>query len=365
MLALLTSSMIPLKVINMSRVRTVLYLLPALMLCLIPFVSEAHEVYLLTPEEIATLTAAEPVSFFSIFAKYISATIWSGLVVGFLMVSIFVISISATLENKLDAHLIKLKHFAPFIARVTVGLAFLTCAYHAALFGPELPFTQMFGSYTPLAQIAFATLGGFMIFGIYARSAGIAGLIIFLIGITYHGVYMVTYLNYLTEFIVLILVGGHKFAIADERPVTFDLHHILDYLSAKYGEFAFLILRVGFGASLIYSSLYAKVIHNQLGLAVATNYGLAPIFGVQPEFLLFGAAIVEILLGVMFILGIEIRFNAIVINIFLTLSLLYFGEAVWPHIILIGIPIAFFCYGYDKYSLEGYFFKKGNREPIF
>jgi hypothetical protein len=46
------------------------------------------------------------------------------------------------------------------------------------------------------------------------------------------------------------------------------------------------------------------------------------------------------------------------------LSLWYFQESVWPHIVLIGLPIAFFMHGYDKYSLEGYFLKKGRREPV-
>lgn len=337
----------------------------AAILWFIPQLTLAHEVYLLSPEEVEQLTNQPRISILNVFAENLPQTFWWALLVSFMVISVFVISISATLENRFDKYLIKLKHFAPFVARVTVGLAFWSCAYHTSLFGPELPFEEVFGNFTLPMQVIFATLGGFMIFGIYTRSTGLLGLLIFAIGMVHHGVYMITYLNYLTEFIVLILVGGHKFAVAKEKPEKWNFHKWLDYLSEKYGEFSFLILRVGFGVSLIYASVYAKIIHNQLGLAIASNYGLAPIFGFPPEFLLFGAAIIEILLGVMFILGIEIRFNAIVINIFLTLSLLYFGESVWPHIILIGIPIAFFCYGYDKYSLEGYFFKKGNREPIF
>ncbi len=331
----------------------------------LPFVVSAHEVYVLSPEKVGELEHLPPVSFYDIFLANINETIIWGLVVGFMIVSVFIISISIRLENKFDTNLVKLKHFAPFIARVTAGLAFITCGYHAAMFGPELPFETMFGSFSFFVQLTFLALGLAMILGIYSRIAGLIGLFFFAIGIIYHGVYMVTYMNYFVEMLVLILIGGHKFSISHEHSIWGWCAQGLDYLANKYGEFAFLFLRIGFGTSLIYASVYAKILHNQLAIAVVEDFNLVSVFGFTPEFIVFGAAIIEILLGIFFILGLEVRFTAVVINIFLTLSLFYFGEAVWPHIILIGIPIAFFCYGYDKYSLEGFFFKKGNREPIF
>lgn len=336
-------------------------LLPALY----PATSTAHEVYVLDPETVRQLEHLPPVSFFDIFYANISSTLIWASAICLMVVSVFLISISATLENTFDGYLVKLKKFAPFIARITIGLAFISCGYNAALFGPELPFDALFGNLASLVQGAFVVLGAAMIFGIFTRITGLIGLVFFVYGVYLHGFYMVTYLNYLAEFIVLILVGGHKFHITDERPIWWKIPQTLDYLANRYGEFAFLILRVGFGAGLIYAAVYAKILHNQLALAVVNNFHLVDVFGLSPEFIVFGAASIEILLGIFFILGIEVRFNAIVIIVFLTLSLFYFGESVWPHIILIGIPMAFFCYGYDKYSLEGYFFKKGNREPIF
>jgi uncharacterized membrane protein YphA (DoxX/SURF4 family) len=70
------------------------------------------------------------------------------------------------------------------------------------------------------------------------------------------------------------------------------------------------------------------------------------------------------LIGVFFIIGFEIRFTALVFFGFLTLSLFYFGEVVWPHLILLGVNLAFILHGYDRYSIERRFFKKGVREPI-
>ena len=178
---------------------------------------------------------------------------------------------------------------------------------------------------------------------------------------------MLTYTNYLGEIAVLLLVGAHRVSVEHSidtaRPRFWAL--FTDHLYAWWSKYSFLILRVSFGISLIYASFYAKFLHSNLAYTVAIKYDLMQYFPFDPSFLVLGAAIVEMLLGIFFILGIEIRFTAIFLNVFLILSLLYFGEVVWPHIILFGIPAAFFMYGYDKYSIEGYFFKEGDREPVF
>lgn len=346
----------------MSRYFSIVFLFIVLF---IPFSSQAHEVYVLEPERVAVLENLPPVSFIDIFKDNITDTMIWGSIVGLLIVTIFVFSVWAPLEDWGDRYLQKLKRYAPFIARVTAGLAFVLCGYHNALFGPELPLLDMYGAGAVYVQYLLYFIGILMLLGIYTRIAGLIGLGFFAVAVVHHGAYMITYLNYLAELFVLILVGGHRLAIKDRHLTWNKAGRLIERLADKHGELAFLFLRVGFGVSLIYSAVYAKILHNQLALAVVHDFDLVSIFGFNPEFIVFGAGIIEILLGVFFILGLEIRFTAVVINIFLTLSLLYFGESVWPHVILIGIPIAFFCYGYDKYSLKGYFFKDGNREPIF
>jgi len=61
-----------------------------------------------------------------------------------------------------------------------------------------------------LAQGAFVVLGAAMLFGIFTRITGLIGLVFFTYGIYMYGFYMVTYLNYLAEFIILILIGGQN-----------------------------------------------------------------------------------------------------------------------------------------------------------
>ncbi len=89
------------------------------------------------------------------------------------------------------------------------------------------------------------------------------------------------------------------------------------------------------------------------------------VFHFEPLFIVLGACIVELLIGAFFIFGIEIRHTVLFFLFWLFLSLLYFGEAVWPHLVLVGVLLSLFCHGYDKLSLEGYYFKRDKREPVF
>jgi uncharacterized membrane protein YphA (DoxX/SURF4 family) len=251
-----------------------------------------------------------------------------------------------------------------------VGLGFLAGGYFQALFGPELPLAADFGGYAHLVSLALIVIGTLIVIGWWARGAAVAALAIFCTALYLHGSYMLTYVNYLGEIIVLLLIGSHRLSVHSLTGWHERFHRSFHVIVDKVKHLAFPILRVCFGISLIYASAYAKIFHNNLALQVASlplaghAYPLAHYFGFEPHFLVLGAAIIEILIGLFFVFGIEIRFTSIFLLFWLTLSLIYFGEVVWPHIILIGIPIAFIVHGYDKYSLEGLFFKRGRREPV-
>jgi hypothetical protein len=283
--------------------------------------------------------------------------------VAFLLVfSVFLISISRKLEKNLGPYLSQLKKYAPAVARITIGVSFLAAAYYRALFGPELPLSVLFGAFAPGTQGLLTIIGVCLLIGVFVREAAIASLILFGVAVFERGEYMLTYTNYFGEIATLAIFGisiGAREARADW----------FSRFMERLRPYRFAFLRVAFGVSLLYASFYAKVLHNVLALQVASlplghMHAIAYYFGFSPQFLVLGAAIVEILLGLFFLLGIEIRFTALFLEFWLVLSLFYFGEVVWPHIVLVGIPIAFFLYGYDKYSAEGALFKRGDLEPV-
>ena len=219
-------------------------------------------------------------------------------------------------------------------------------------------------------MLTLAVLGTLILIGFWARAAAGVALILFGIGVYAHGSYMLTYANYLGEIVVLLLIGSHRVSVHSLTGWSEKFNRSYHALTKKIEHLAFPILRITFGISLLFASGYAKILHNNLALQIASlplaghSHSIAYYFGFEPHFLVLGAAIIELLIGFFFVLGLEIRWTSIFLLFWLTLSLWYFGEAVWPHIVLIGIPIAFIMHGYDEYSLEGRFFKRGKMEPV-
>lgn len=335
-----------------------------------PALASAHEVYVLSPSVVTEALQTPSFSEWQTILVNLNQFIFWGLIAAVLIFVVFFVSISRRLERSLDPLLAKLPPYAPVISRVTIGIALVAASYHQALFGPELSLGGTFGPFSTIVTVTLIVIGLMMTFGVYTRVAALIALALFGIELSTHGIYMLTYANYLGELILLLILGAHQLSFHRKEHDAQRLSPRLVHLKKKFTPYAFLILRVTFGISLFYASFYAKILHNNLALMVASlpldghTSSLAQVFGFEPHFLVLGAAIVEILIATFFILGIEIRFTSLFLLFWLSLSLLYFGEAVWPHVVLIGIPIAFIFYGYDTYSLEGYFFKRRGREPV-
>lgn len=330
-----------------------------------PIVAFAHEVYVLTPKEIQDAITAPRFSEIPVITSNLEQFIFWALVSVGIVTAVFLISISRKLENLLDPILAKLPPYAPVIGRVAIGLSLITAAYYGSLFGPELPLSESFGAFSGAVSLLLVISGIMILVGFYSRIATFVILILFGIEIYIHGHYMFTYSNHLGELIVLLILGAHKIAYHHKGHDIMRAPKWFMKLKRALMPYAFLILRVGFGVALLYSALYAKVIYNNLALSVAYNHPtLVQFFGFEPHFLVLGAAVIEIVIAIFFIIGFEIRFASLFMIFWLSLSLWYFGEAVWPHLILAGIPMAFIFYGYDKYSVEGWFFKRGGREPV-
>lgn len=318
-----------------------------------PFVSSAHEVYVLSPATIAhDLSVSSPNPLGAFDSNRFQFMLWG--FVAFLVVStVFFASLTHTVEVLFEPYLTRMRPHAALVARVTLGLCLLASAYHMALFGPELPLSN-FGSYAVFVQWVLYATGVAITFGLFARPAALAALLVFIGGGVLYGSYMLNYANYFGEMMVVLLLGGGALALfrGNKKP------------SKKLEEYAFLILRVGFGVAVAFAAIYAKFLHSNLALSTISEYHLTNYFHFDPLFIVLGACIIEVMMGVFFIFGFEIRHTSLFFLFWIFLSVLYFGESVWPHLVLVGVNIALFMYGYDKWTVEGRFFNRGKLQPF-
>ncbi|HVU75399.1 MAG TPA: hypothetical protein VHD38_01000 [Candidatus Paceibacterota bacterium] len=336
----------------------------------LPLAASAHEVYVLTANEISYDLSEPPFDMVQVALQNLHQFVFWGFIAFLLVSTIFCVSLFRIFETKAYPIFRRMRAYAPALSRITVGLGFIAASYYGATYGPELPIAASYGSYAPLIALTLSIIGTLMVIGFWARAAALVALALYLFSVYLHGWYMLTYTNYLGEIIVLLILGSHRLSVHSITGWSERFHRSYHAFVRRLEDLAFPILRVSFGVSLIYASAYAKIIHNNLALQVASlplaghPYPLAHYFGFEPHFLVLGAAIIELIIGLFFILGIEIRWTSIFLLFWLSLSLWFFGESVWPHIILIGLPIAFIFHGYDRYSVEGRYFGKKRIEPI-
>ncbi len=327
----------------------------------LPLSAYAHEVYVLSKDTIerdVALTSPNPFSMIS--PHRFEFFLWAFISI-VTVIAVLMISATRRIEEAIDPLLMRIKKYAPLIARITIGMCFIASAYFHALFGPELPFADFAGSFAPALTLLLSVLGVCFILGFYARAAATAALAVFACAVFRYGSYMLTYLNYFGEILVVLFLGGGIHSL--DRTI----HHSMTFfkkLRGRFEPYTFLILRICFGIGILFASFYAKFLHSQLALDTVIQYHLTDYFHFDPLFVVLGAFIIESIVGVFIILGFEIRFTAFVFLVFLTLSLLYFGEAIWPHIVLLGLNFALIAHGYDRYTVGALMGKKTHLEPV-
>src|SRR3989344_4276363 len=233
----------------MSRFRRIGYGVwgMAAILLLTPVVTRAHEVYVLSPDEIATGVNTPPFDMLATLQANLGSFVFWGFIVFVVVSTIFFMSIFRVLERLFDPYFVRLKRHAGVVARVTIGTGLVAGAYYGANYGPELPLAAIFGSSASFVASLLGLVGLMLMVNLWTRAAAAIAAVFFLINTLWHGIYMLTYVNYLGEFIVLV-IAVHKGMKA----------HAL----SRFAPYAWPILRVTFGISLIYSSIYAKILHN-------------------------------------------------------------------------------------------------------
>jgi len=313
----------------------------------------AHEVYVLTKEQFAeglknqglrALTALESPENLLIFIK-ISLAILLLLILNFFFQR-------SRIGKKLDRRLERLVRFGPLLVRLAIAFSFLFSALDGKFLGPELSLGMM--PFSSILRVALFVASFFLAFGIWTELAALLAFLVFTIGAyTFHW-YLLTYLNYLGEILVLFLFGSRNWSLD---------YYLFGPLKRfkKLRNYETMILRVFYGVGIAYAAISVKFLHPILTVTVVKLYNLTRfhwLFPSDPLLVTLGAALVEFLIGVFLILGFEVRLTVFVSLVYLTLSLMYFREAMWPHLILYGISLNLLV-SPEQFTLDRFFTRSG------
>lgn len=266
----------------------------------------------------------------SIIALYLLNVIWS----------------TTDLAGRLDKLIKKARVGGPLIIRAAISASFFYAAFANSFLGPEISLSSV--PHGALMKFFLFTMSLMILFGVFVEAAAFLGILLFTYVAFYYNFYMLTYLNYLGELIVLLLFGS--------RTLSFDKYFFGDKLwFEKLKKYKFLevpIVRVLYGCALIYAGVSIKFLHQILSVEVYNEYHLANFFHASAQFIAAGAGLSEVLIGLLIILGLSQRLTIFISLVFITLSILYFRELLWPHFMLYGISFSLLINSADRFTLD-------------
>lgn len=311
--------------------------------------SYAHEAYVLTHQEFTqglAVNSPHPLGplFDPAYSK-VSAIITVCIAFAYILIILW----SATpIAAFLDTRIKKAKVIGPLIIRIAISASFFYAAQANAVLGPELSLQHIPGGM--FIRLVLFTIALMVFFGVFVEVAALIGLLIFLYMSKFYGLYMITYVNYLGELLVLFLFGS--------RFLSFDRYVFGKKLwfrkLEKLRELEVPVVRVLYGIALIFAGWTIKFQHQELSVMVYNQYHLKDFFHASAEFIAAGAGLSEIAIGLFILLGFAMRFTVLISLFFITLSILYFREMLWPHFMLYGISFSLLINSADKFTIDRY-----------
>lgn len=304
---------------------------------LLPFVVLAHEAYVV-PKDFFWREIAKPIdpqAFIVALKNPHDVVIAFQVILGVLIVIFLNFLFRQTrLGTKTSEFFERFSFLGPLFVRFAIAAAFFFGALSGAFLGPELSIANMpfaesmrWGIYLSSIMIAF---------GFFTEVAAFMGLVIFSVGFFVFGAYLITYLNYLGELIVLALFGMRRW--------SFDgiFFGKLTAWRARWEPYETTIVRVAYAIALMFAGITVKFLHPDLSLRVVTDWHLTQfhwLFPSDPYLIVLGAGLAEAAIGFFILVGFEMRMTVFITLFYITLSLIYFQELVWPHILLYGISL--------------------------
>lgn len=249
--------------------------------------------------------------------------------------------------------------FLPWMLRLSLGLPLLGAGFAGYFFTPAVPLS---------IRLPQVTLGFLLLFGLATRAAAAAGLVAYLVGLVGNPAFLLAG-EYVGGFVAIVLLGAGRPSadhllkgVADTDGTLYGrvdpVHRVADRFNAAvepYERYAPVAVRVTLGATFVYLGLWEKLAHPERALSVVAKYDLTALVPVDPALWVLGAALVEIGVGLLLVVGRYTRAGAALGFLMLTLTL--FGlpdDPVLAHVTLFGLTSMLFVTGAGPLSLDSW-----------
>ena len=313
----------------------------------------AHEQYVLTQPELDKGFSDTTLNVLDSLKNPDNILIAIAVAVGILVVlSLYFVFQYSKTGLWLDRTLLKFENAGHFFIRISLAVSLLASGFYNSYLGPEIPVASI--NLQPFLVPALYILGMLLLLGLFTRITAFLGLAILIVATFYYGEYMLTYFNYFGEYIALVLTGSYYW--------SFDRKFFGTGKTVKrIKDWEILILRICYGVSILYPAITIKFLNPAVIVEIFNKYEMHKIWWLFPSDGLLtslGTGIVQVVVGVLVIIGFQTRLASFVTFLLYLGSIVFFQEAVWPHIVLLALALYFVVNDGGKYTLNQLIYAK-------
>lgn len=271
------------------------------------------------------------------------------------------------------------RELVPWMLRLSVGLPTLGGGFASYYFSPAVPIGEVSASLAafypgvlaalvapPVVRLALVGVGFTLLLGFATRAAALVGVVMWISVVVIEPGLLLA-LEYPFAFVAIALVGGGRpsademFAQVAAAPETIyneldPVRGFADRVQASvepYRQYAPTVVRVGLGLGFVYLGVTQKLLDPARALLVVEKYDLTAVVPVDPGVWVLGAALTEVAVGVLLLVGVLTRGTAVLAFLVLTTTL--FGlpdDPVLAHVSLFGLTSAVLTLGAGPLSLD-------------
>lgn len=226
--------------------------------------------------------------------------------------------------------------YVPWILRLSLGIALIGASVAHVLISPILKVGAFAGMEL---VIGFGLLSGFL-----AVPSAIVGVALYVVAVS-QNFYIIGNIEVAMSLLALLILGT-------ARPGVDDLLGVPHLHAERLKKYVPLLLRLGIGGSLVFLSIYEKVLNPHVSELVVQKYHLISIIPVGAAMWVFAVGMIELAVGLFILIGFQTRLVSAIAFLVLATTFFFFKEEVYSHVTLFGVLSALFITGGGAWSLD-------------